>query len=72
MENRQEQNKTPDSRLNANKKYKRNNYKRIYVEQKPQYIDKITEYAQHIGLNRTDFILRCCNYFIERGETPPE
>ncbi len=53
-------------------KYKRENYKKLTIEAKIQYIDKIKGYCQDIGLSQADFIIRCCNYFIDNKEVPPE
>lgn len=62
----------PESRKRATKNYKKDHYSRIYIETKTQDIDKIKKYCQDIGVTRTEFIIRCCNYFIDKKELPPE
>lgn len=71
MENN-EKKSLPESRKRATKNYKKNHYERIYIETKTQYIDKIKKYCQDMGITRTEFIIRCCNYFIDNSEIPPE
>lgn len=52
-------------------KYKDLNYKQLKIETKAQYIDNIKNYCTDMGVTYVDFIIRACNYFIERGELPP-
>lgn len=61
-----------EGRRNATKKYKNANYKKLYIEAKAQYIDKIKNYCQDIDISYADFVIRCCNYFIDNKEVPPE
>ena len=57
----------------AIKRYKqKNDYKKLTIETKTQYIDDIKNYCQDMGVSCTNFIIKCCNYFIQRGELPPE
>ncbi len=62
----------PESRKKATKNYKKGHYDRIYIETKTQYIEDIKKFCQNMGVTRTEFIIRCCNYFIDRKELPPE
>ena len=57
----------------AVKRYKeKNGYKKLTIETKTQYVDDIKNYCQYMGVSCTSFIVKCCNYFIQRGELPPE
>ena len=57
----------------AVKRYKeKTDYRKLTIETKAQYIDEIKAYCQDMRVSCTSFIVKCCNYFIQRGELPPE
>ena len=57
----------------AVEKYKKKvGYKQLKIETKTQYVDEIKNYCQYMGVSCTSSIAKCCNYFIQRGELPPE
>lgn len=51
---------------------KKMGYRQLKIETKAQYVDGIKKFCQDMGVSYTEFIVKSCNYFIQRGELPPE
>ena len=60
----------------ADKRYKASNRQNIQVELSKAEASVINDFIQDIckpaGISKARFIFWACNYFIERGELPPE
>lgn len=61
-----------ESQKAADKRYKAKNYKNLTVLIKPAEYSAIDNYCKDMGISKSRFIFWACNYFIERGELPPE
>lgn len=51
---------------------KRNNYKKLTIERPKEEIDNIRDYCKNMGISTTEFVVKCCSYFIIKNELPPD
>lgn len=61
-----------DAQKAADKRYKAKNYKNLTVLIRPNEYSAIDEFCKLHDISKARFIVWACNYFIERGELPPE
>lgn len=61
-----------ESQKRAIDKYRKTSLKQLKIEAKAQYIEDIKKYCQDMGVSQAQFILKCCYYFINCGELPPD
>ncbi len=61
-----------EAQRKAKDKYDKTNYKTLLAKVKFSEYTAIDEYCKLHDISKARFIVWACNYFIERGELPPE
>lgn len=59
-------------KIENNREYNKKTYKNLSAQIKIAEYTAIDEYCKRFGISKARFIFWACNYFIERGELPPE
>lgn len=61
-----------EAQKKANADWEKKTYSPFLVKLKKHETAAINSYCEKFKITRPQFILLACNYFIERGELPPE
>lgn len=59
-------------KIENNREYNKKTYKNLSAQIKIAEYNAIDEYCKRFDISKARFIFWACNYFIERGELPPE